>query len=343
MTRENHDDTLRLLTGGDISALLEGREEEVMQAVHDAYVAHGREQSSLPHSSFLRFPDDESNRIIALPSYLGDRFDLAGIKWIASFPGNVSQGIARASAVMIVNSMATGRPTAVLEASLVSAARTAASAALAARHMVVDGAPETAGLIGTGLINLEVLRFLRAAFPELRRFLVFDLDVERARVFAFKAAERFADIEVEVAASAGAVLSSTPLVSFATTAIRPHLDSLEACPPGATLLHVSLRDLTADAILAADNVVDDLDHVCRARTSIHLAAEQEGHRDFVRCTLADILDGRADGRATADGVTVFSPFGLGVLDLAVADLALAQAGAQGVGLEIAGFLPADAV
>jgi ornithine cyclodeaminase len=330
-----HDDGILILGADDVGALLAGREQEVMDTVGQAYRAHGKGRSSLPHSTFLRFPDDDTNRIIALPAFLGDGFQVAGMKWIASFPGNLDRGMARASAVLVLNSCATGRPEAILEGSLISAERTAASAALAAKVILGGRAPEAAGFIGTGLINRSVARFLGAALPGIHRFRVFDLDPGRAARFAHD----LNPVAVEVAPSLDDVLQSCPLVSFATTAIRPHVEDLSSCPPGTVILHVSLRDLSARAILDCDNVVDDVDHVARAQTSIHLAEQLTGSRDFVRCTLAEILEGTAPPRADGTPVTVFSPFGLGVLDIAVGKLVLDLARREGRGTEIRSFLP----
>lgn len=330
---------LLILGGPEVRSLLEGRDPDVVQAVRGAYLAHHRRQSHLPHSSFLRFPAEPANRIIALPAYLGDGFGVAGLKWIASFPGNLAHGRARASAVIVLNSAETGRPTAILEGSIISARRTAASAALAARELTREAPPEEAGLVGTGLINLEVARFVAGLVPGLRRFVLHDLDRDRAEAAAERLRALVPGAEAEVAPDLDGVLARCPLVSFATTAGEPHVYDLSTCPPGTTILHVSLRDLSPEVILAADNVVDDPDHVSRARTSIHLTEERTGGRDFIRCTLAEILDGSAPPKRDPAAVTVFSPFGLGVLDLAVASRVLDLAREAGVGLPVPSFSP----
>jgi 2,3-diaminopropionate biosynthesis protein SbnB len=334
------DDSILILGATDIGALLARREQEVMDVVDRAYRVHGAGQSSLPHSTFLRFPGDDVNRIIALPAFLGDSFQVAGMKWIASFPGNLERGMARASAVLVLNSCETGHPEAILEGSLISAQRTAASAALAARTFLSGRPPETAGFIGAGLINREIVRFLGAALPGIGRLAVFDLDVERAAGFAAHVRNSPGlPTEVEIAPSLDFILRSCPLISFATTAIRPHVADLSSCQPGTAILHVSLRDLSPQSILGADNVVDDVDHVSRAQTSIHLAEQLTGSRDFIRCTLAEILEGTAPPRRNETAVTIFSPFGLGVLDVALGKWVLQLARTAGRGTPIRSFLP----
>lgn len=333
-------DEVLILSGSEVEELLAHREAEILEAVRQAYVAHSQGASSLPQSIFLRFPGDDLNRIIGLPAFLGDGFGVAGMKWIASFPGNTQRGMARASAVLILNSCETGRPEAILESSLISAKRTAASAALAAAELH-RGPAESVGLIGTGVINLEVARFLATTVPGIRRFLLVDLDRERAGRFGQRLRAIVPGQEVEIADDIATALRSCPIVSFATTAIRPHVADLSMCPPGATILHVSLRDLTPEVVLACDNVVDDVEHVLRAQTSVHLAEQLTGSRDFVRCTLADVLQGQAPPRRDETAVTVFSPFGLGVLDLAVGKLALDRGRATGRGTAIGPFFPPD--
>ena len=322
----------------DVEAALQGREAQVLDAVRKAYETHTRGATSLPHSSFLRFPDSDKDRIICLPAYLGEDYQLAGVKWIASVPANVEKGMERASAVMILNDRATGRPVAVLEGSIISKQRTAASAALASQALAA-GEPDVIGLVGCGPINLAVVQFLVAVWPATQKFMLYDLSSARADSFAGSLKTLKPDATIKVASSLDQLLAECPMVSLGTTAIKPHVAGLDDCPVDSTLLHVSLRDLSAAAILGHHNFVDDLDHVNRASTSIHLASQQEGHTRFVHSTLGELLLGvkplpERDGRPF-----IFSPFGLGILDLAVADLVMKIVAEERGGTLVKSFLP----
>ncbi|MBO4205980.1 2,3-diaminopropionate biosynthesis protein SbnB [Micromonospora echinofusca] len=321
-----------IISAGEVRQILSGREDAVLDAVRHAYVRHAQGRTVLPHSVFLRFPSDARNRIIGLPAFLDDDTPVAGMKWISSFPGNIDRGLARASAAIIVNSMENGHPVALIEGSTISARRTAASAALAAGTL----APPATGvsLVGCGVINFEVLRFLRAVLPDLAEVTVFDLDVERATAFARRCARW--NLKVTVASSTEEALGAHPLVCLATTAGVPHL-GLAHCRPGALVLHLSLRDIFPADILGAVNVVDDADHVCRAATSLHLAEQETGNRDFIAAGIGEVLGGTG-WRHDPERVTVYSPFGLGVLDLAVAELVRRTAEQVGVGTRLPDFL-----
>ena len=334
-----HNGNLLVIRGEEVVSLLEGRELEIIEVIQSAYQAHGRGESALPHSLFLRFPDNQRNRIIALPAYLGHDGGVAGLKWIASFPGNVEKGLDRASAVVILNSPQTGRPEVLIEGSVISAKRTAASAALSAKWLRNGREVDGVGVIGCGLINFEVVRFLRALYQDLKRLVVLDLHESRARRFKDKCQQLDGDLEVEIAGDVDAVFRRASLVSMATTAAQPHIGKLPPDASGSTILHISLRDLTPEVILDCDNVVDDIDHVCRAQTSLHLTEQLVGHRDFIRGTLANVIDGTATGKRDDGKTTVFSPFGLGVLDIALGNHVAALGREQGRGVNIDSFLP----
>ena len=333
----NTDNGLLVLGGPDIQALLEGRKRAVVDAVRQAYIEHQAGNSCLPHSVFVRFPGRVKERIIALPAYLGGADEIAGIKWISSFPANLERGISRASAIMAINSLQTGRPEVVLEGSLISAARTAASAALAADVLHQGDFIETLGVVGCGLINLEIVRYILALERRIGSILVYDIDAQRADRFTHLLAPHVGNIRVESSSELNALLARAQVISFATTAVEPTVADVSACSPAATILRISLRDLTADVVLRTDNVVDDVDHAIRAQTSLHLAEQKVGHREFVRCTLAEILNGTQPARRDDHSVAVFSPFGLGILDLALARLVIEAARKHGRGTRVEQF------
>ena len=333
------DSEILILKGHEISSLLAEREGDLINLVKAAYQSHAGAESSLPHSTFLRFPNGERDRIIALPAYLGGEFNVAGVKWISSFPGNLALGLDRASAVLVLNSMLTGRPQAILEGSIISAKRTAASAALAAHCLLDSKMVDCLGIIGCGVINFEIACMFLATLPSLRRLLIFDTDPAGAQRFRTKFMGLSKEIEVVIAPNMSRVLTGSSLVSMATTAIQPHIYDVSGCSPGAVILHVSLRDLSPEVILSCDNIVDDVDHVCRAQTSLHLAEQLVGHRGFIKCSLADILNGAVSLRGNPSGVTIFSPFGLGILDIAVGKYVCDLAIKAGQGLTIGSFIP----
>jgi len=334
---ENND--LLILSAQDVSSLLAHRESEIIATVQRAYEAHAQGASSLPQSTFLRFPDAPQNRIIALPAYLGQGFDVAGIKWVASFPNNLQLGLERASAITILNSVATGQPKVIVEGSIINAKRTAASAALAAQTLQSQKKATCAGIIGCGVINFEVVRFLCAACPEIKRLVLFDLSSERLQQFKQKCLQLADHLEISIASDIESVLKDAPLISLATTSATPYISDISASIKGSTILHVSLRDLAPEVILACDNVADDISHVMREQTSVYLTEQQTGHRDFMRCTLADVLLGNAPARRDANSTLVFSPFGLGILDIAVGTLVYHLALEQKIGTVIPSFLP----
>ena len=111
------------------------------------------------------------------------------------------------------------------------------------------------------------------------------------------------------------LIRSSDLVVFATVAGQPHVSDLAWFEHNPLVLHVSLRDLAPEIVLASANIVDDVEHCLKANTSPHLAEQLTGSRDFLDGTLDDVMAGRVT--VPADRPVLFSPFGLGVLDLAV--------------------------
>jgi ornithine cyclodeaminase len=304
-----------VISGAQVAEVLTGSEKHVVNVVEDVYRLHGRGDSVNPPSYFLRFPDRPSARIIALPASVGGDRPTDGLKWISSFPENVQAGIPRASAVLILNDPATGYPIACLESSIISASRTAASAALAADRLSRGERPRRIGFIGGGLIGRYIHHYLEATGWTFDELGVHDLSQEHAESFAGYLTGRPGDAPVVVHPTAEELVRSSDLIVLATVAPSPYLHDASWFAHNPLVLNVSLRDLAPEILLASANILDDVEHCLKADTSPHLVEQLTGNRDFIDGTLYDVLEGRVE--LPTDRPVVFSPFGLGVLDLAV--------------------------
>ncbi|KMZ11448.1 Ornithine cyclodeaminase [Candidatus Burkholderia humilis] len=316
--------SFRVVTGKSVDGVLKNDRRRVIDVVEAAYRRHYESATVNPDSYFLRFPESPADRIIALPAHIqsgSDSMAVTGIKWISSFPGNLSLGVPRASAVLILNDATTGYPTACLEASIISATRTAASATSATRQVLTSRDVRTVRLaiIGAGLISRYVVDYLTACGIELSGVRVYDLNTGYAR----ETAERLKRMEVNdvvVASSVEDAARYGEVVLFATTAATPHVTDSDWFSHNLLVLHLSLRDLSTDIILSSYNIVDDVDHCLKAQTSLHLTEIEAGNRDFVTTSLPAML--AKNIALPRDRPVIFSPFGMGILDLALGQYVL---------------------
>ncbi|WP_183141339.1 2,3-diaminopropionate biosynthesis protein SbnA [Pseudomonas syringae group genomosp. 3] len=300
--------------------------------VQAAYLAHEAGRTVNPDSYFLRFPEAPANRIIALPASLAGDQPVSGIKWISSFPGNVDTGLQRASAVLILNDPVTGYAFACLEASRISAMRTAASAVLGARWMNRQQRHvRRMAFIGAGFIARTILDMFVSDGWAMDSVSVFDQHEDSALALISHAAGRHrlngeqADLHDCLQAD---------VVVFATTAPSPYVLA-PVFRPGQVVLNISLRDLGPEVIAQADNILDDVEHCLKAQTSPDLAVRQYQHRSFITGTLAQLMTGEVE--LSPDRASIFSPFGLGVLDLAVGQRVYRQALAECSALPVPRF------
>jgi ornithine cyclodeaminase len=253
-----------------------------------------------------------------------------GIKWIGSFPGNLDGGLPRASAVIVLNDPETGFPVACLEGAVISATRTALSAVVGAETLA--GRRETGRLavIGAGVISRRTVAMFLASGWRLGEVAVFDPRVEQAERLV-------AEVAVgHVAGSPAEAVAGADLVLIATTATTPWFDDPALTRPGVTVLHLSLRDITASTMADCDHVVDDPTHAAREGTSLELAMREEGLAPEAVRPIGALLSGEAPPRDPGRSV-IYSPFGLGSLDVALGHFVLERARARGLVIEVANF------
>ncbi|MGF6670824.1 MULTISPECIES: 2,3-diaminopropionate biosynthesis protein SbnB [Pseudomonas] len=316
MTTQTSIQPFHVVPGAAVKNILNGLRQDAIELVAQTYLTHERGETVNPDSYFLRFPEQPANRIIALPAAIvdseGDQ-SVSGIKWIASYPDNIKSGIPRASAVLILNDPDTGYPYALLEGALISAVRTAASAVLGAWWL--NGQNKRAprlSIVGGGVIARNILETFISDDWSFDRVEIHDLNTESAEALA-AFAEQLAVPQVQIVPLADAL--SADIVVFATSAGEPYVKGNGTFRPGQIVLNISLRDIGAEIIEESYNYFDDVTHCLKANTSPHLAEQKYGHRDFVTGTVAQLI--RGDLQVSRDKPLIYSPFGMGILDLAI--------------------------
>jgi len=323
-----------VIPGPAIKTILGENPRLCIESAQSAYLAHHDGDTINPDSYFLRFPKNERNRIIALPASIDGDIGVSGIKWIGSFPDNIKTGLPRASALLVLNDQATGYPFACLEGALISAARTAASAVLGATWL--NEGRKTAGsiaFVGAGVISRNILDMFAADGWKFERVAIHDLDAESARSFAEHAAERTGCAVARDGGLEGALAAD--ILVFATNAGTPYVKPPAAFRAGQIVLNISLRDIAPELILGAVNIFDDVDHCMKANTSPHLAEQMTGDRGFVTGTLAALIRGEIS--IDRGKPLIFSPFGMGILDLALGKRIFDEARKRGMTTPVPNF------
>jgi len=309
------------VTDARIDAVLSRDRGKVMRLVTEAYRLYAEGQAVEAAPSYLRPPHDPRARIIAKPACLYGDAPVAGVKWVSSFPGNLGLGLPRASGLLVLNDMRTGLPIGSLEVAAINAHRTAASAAMALErlHGGTRGG-QTIALVGTGHIGWQMACYLVHEGWNPDAWVLRDLDKGREQAFAQRLRTLTPGAAIRQAPSADQAVAQAEIAVFTTTAGVPHLHEL-VLKPEQTLLHISLRDLGVRVIAQAHNYVDSAALAFSHQTSLHLAEQSLGHRNYLSGEIGRVLAG---GRPTDGRPVIFSPFGMAVLDLAVGQWVLNQ-------------------
>lgn len=299
----------------EIIGIIKDKEILIQELIKQTYILHYQNLTVNPNSCFLRYPDKPKSRIIALPAHLGKDINISGVKWIASFPQNSSKNLPRASAILILNDGETGFPFACLESSLISAARTAASAVLAAEYMRKhDKTNIKLGIIGTGFLAETIYRFFLGNNWDISEIRIFDLNEVATKRF-ISHTEHKHQVKIKAYQNVDEVISNSNMVVLTTTALEPYIHNFSLFTHNPIVLNISLRDLAPEILINSHNVVDDAKHVMSANTSPYLTMQQFGHTQFINGTIAGLI--QKEYALDQTKPTIFSPMGMGVLDIAL--------------------------
>ena len=258
---------------------------------------------------------EPGHRFVAHPASLED---IAGVKWIGANPENLRHGQPRASASVLLSDRQDGRSRAVVEATSISAARTAAIGALAVEALASPTAAFSVGVVGAGVSSLAFVDTVIALYPDLvRTVTVFDLAEEAGARLVETLRER--GVAATVAGSVEEAVTAHEVVVLGTSdAVTPYvtptmLDGVRL------VVAISLNDLTETAVATSGRWVTTDRQLLAYDLSSTARAVRSGAVSPDRIELLeDLMVDPASGDRPEGERIVFDLWGLGMFDIALA-------------------------
>lgn len=279
----------------------------------------------MPLRSMVRLPD-ASGLLGLMPAYLGEPQSF-GLKVVSVMPGNHGTPYDSHQGVVMLFGVAHGEPLAIIDATSITAIRTAAASGAATDALARADAGDLA-LIGSGAQAVTHLDAMRAVRP-LRRVRVWSRSATSVACFAADASAR-SGIAVEVCGSAEEAVRGADIICTTTAAREPVLLG-EWLAPGAHVNAVGAcfkthRELDTAAVRGS-RFFTDCRESCLNESGDFLIPRSEGAIDDAHLLgeIGAVFLGRLEGRLAEGDVTVFESLGVAVEDLASADFILRRA------------------
>ena len=325
--------SVRVLSGEDVRASL------TMTACIEAMDAVLREHAAgdlfLPLRSVIRPPKSPGLMGLMTAHRAGEE-PMFALKAVAIFPENPKRGLDAHQGLVTLFDGETGQVRGLVDASAITAIRTAAVSAVATRALAREGAV-TLAVLGAGTQARAHIEAMACVLP-LERVRIYARRPEPAAALAAEAAERYA-WDASATASVEDALREADVVVTTTTAREPIVERAWLAPG----THVNAvgssipttRELDGATMAAARIIVDARESALNESGDV-LLAMREGllAEDVTLSELGEVLIGSAPGRTDGSELTVFVSLGLAVEDLAAAELALRMAEAAGLGTEV---------
>jgi len=304
---------------------------ECMDVMAEALGALSAGRAIMPLRNLLWLPD-QSGGLVTMPSLLLDAGAM-GLKVISVFPGNRGTVFDSHQGAVLLFDVEHGRLLAIIDATEITAIRTAAVSGVATRLLAREDA-EILAILGSGTQARTHLEAMSVARP-VRHVRVWSRSLENARRFAHREGRRLGlDIQAmpeaeEAVADADVVCTTTssrePILRGAWLAPGTHVNAIGAVGP-------TTRELDTDAIAHSRLFVDRMDSAHNEAGEFVMAREEGAiGDDHIVAELGDVVLGRAPGRTTPEEITVFRGLGLAVEDLAAAQHIYRRAEETGAG------------
>ncbi|MCO5171330.1 MAG: ornithine cyclodeaminase family protein [Planctomycetes bacterium] len=297
---------------------------EVIDALEAMFAEKGAGRVEMPPKPGIHPAPDAF--IHAMPAWIPAQ-QAAGLKWIAGYPQNMDRGLPYIHGLLVLNDPATGVPVAVMDATWITAARTGAATAVAARRLA---RPDSAsvGVVACGVQGRSNLEALRSAFPGLTRAMAYDVRPEVARRFAADMS-RALDLEVVAVERVEDAVRGLDMVVTSGPILKKPTPVIDAgwLAPGAFASPVDFDSYFTPAAFREGRVfTDDLTQFRYYRAEGYFQATPEPEAD-----LGHLVAGQAAGRRTPDERTFAINLGLALEDMATAVRVHAEAVRRGIG------------
>jgi ornithine cyclodeaminase/alanine dehydrogenase-like protein (mu-crystallin family) len=302
--------------------------ERIIAAVEEMFREKGEGRTEMPPKPGIHPRPDSF--IHAMPAYI-PRLKSAGMKWVSGFPENVGKGLPYISGLMILNNPETGFPLAVMDCTWITAKRTGAATAVAAKYLARPNS-KIAGILGCGVQGRSNLEALRVLFP-IERVMAYDTRREASELYAKELSLKLGvDIRSvrtprEAVSGCDIVVTAGPILKIPHATIKPGwLDE------GAFASLVDYDSYWDRGALsqAAKFCTDDIPQLEYYKTIGYF-------QDIppVYAELGELATGTKPGRETARERTIACNLGLALDDMATAPLVFKLAVEKGLGTRLA--------
>jgi ornithine cyclodeaminase/alanine dehydrogenase-like protein (mu-crystallin family) len=296
----------------------------VIQLLESAFREKGAGKVEMPPKPGIHTMPDAF--IHAMPAYIPSLHS-AGIKWVSGYPENQKRGLPYITGLLILNDDVTGIPYAVMDCSWITAYRTGAASALAAKYLARPNS-KVAGILACGVQGRTNLEALKVLFP-LERVYAYDIHPDRQKHYA---EEMSAKLSVEVigveeprqaVVNSDLVVTSGPILKHPTPIIQENW-----LQPGAFGSAVDFDSYWTGAALAQMDRISTDDHAQFQyyKTIGYFQTTPDPYAD-----LGEIVAGKKPGRQGSQERTLAMNLGLAMDDMAVAPEIYRRAKAMGIG------------
>ena len=298
---------------------------EIIAALETAFRAKGEGRTEMPPKPGVH-PGGGNNFIHAMPAYIQD-LKSAGVKWVSGFPENYKRGLPYITGLLIYNDVENGLPLAVMDCVWITAKRTGAASAVAARRLA---RPESSvmGMLGCGVQGQSHAEAFTETFP-LKKILAYDKDADSARRYA-AAMTRQLKVEVIAVKTPREAVSGCDIVATAGPILKVPHATIQAgwLDEGAFASLVDYDSYWSREALAqaAKFCTDDVPQLKLYQSMGYFQNIPPIHAD-----LGELVTGKKKGRENSGERTMTANLGLAIDDMAVAPLIFARAKEKGIG------------